>query len=92
MFAKYACNRARTVARDARLPAPVTRPRNRLVAAWRWDPLSGRLVLKWQPAADTGDAADLPRRRGPASRPDLPRNRRYTKTAAVTQIAREAAA
>jgi len=48
MFAKYAFDRARAAARAGRLPRPVTRSRNRLVAVWRREPLSGRLELKWQ--------------------------------------------
>ena len=52
-FAKHAFTRARTVARDARLPVSVTRSRNQLVAVWRRESVSGRLELEWQPVGAT---------------------------------------
>ncbi|MHB8815306.1 MAG: hypothetical protein ACYDAE_18820 [Steroidobacteraceae bacterium] len=93
MIAKHAFNRARTFARDIRLPVPVTRSRNRLVAVWSIDPLSGRLELKWQPVGRAENASDLPSRRGPANRPDaLGGRRRSTAPTLAALLTQEAAA
>ena len=67
MFTKHAFNRVRRVARDARLAVSVTPSRNRLVAVWRREPVSGRLELKWQPAVRA--RAELPSRRDPVTQP-----------------------
>jgi hypothetical protein len=93
MFAKHAFDRFRMVARDVRLPMSVTRARNRLVAVWLINPLSGRLELKWQPFGRAQDASDLPSGRGPANRPDaLSTRRRSTAATLATLLTQEAAA
>lgn len=92
MFVKHAFNRARAVTRDVRISMPVTRSRNRLVAVWRREPLSGRLELKWQSVDDAQDAVDLPSRRGPANRPDVSGTRRRSPAALDMQLTRKAAA
>jgi hypothetical protein len=69
MFAKHAFDRVRMVARDAQRPLSATPFRNRLVAVWRREPVSGRLELEWQPAAPARAGANLPSRRDPVTQP-----------------------
>jgi hypothetical protein len=69
MFTKHAFDRLRRIARDARLPVSAIPSRNRPVAVWRREPVSGRLELQWQPAPRARAGADLPSRRDPLIQP-----------------------
>ena len=70
MFAKYALA-ARIAPRKAplggaRIVLAANRPRRRVMAVWQRNRISGRIELRWRPAAETGEqrgAEDGPSRR-----------------------------